>query len=315
MTLLQLGYILELSRQQSFSGAARKLEISQPALSLQISKLEEEIGMILFKRSPLKIVPTLEGEVFIERARELLQMAENLKDLPFELENKPEGILRIGIIPTLAPYWAPMFMTDFAKAYPQIQLTIKELKTEEIIASLKSGQLDAGLISTPVEAKGMEFRLLFYEKFFLYISEKHELYKTEEIDLEAVDLKEMWYLEEGNCFQNQVNSICHYAKEPHELQNLVYLSNSIESLSKVVENSLGMTFIPELATLSVDPGKEDMIKEIKGNAPVREISLVTTKISKSDRMINLLLDKALAVLPKRMKVNEYGKALETGLKF
>lgn len=315
MTLLQLGYILELSRQQSFSGAARKLEISQPALSLQISKLEEEIGMILFKRSPLKIVPTLEGEVFIERARELLQMAENLKDLPFELENKPEGILRIGIIPTLAPYWAPMFMTDFAKAYPQIQLTIKELKTEEIIASLKSGQLDAGFISTPVEAKGMEFRLLFYEKFFLYISEKHELYKTEEIDLEAVDLKEMWYLEEGNCFQNQVNSICHYAKEPHELQNLVYLSNSIESLSKVVENSLGMTFIPELATLSVDPGKEDMIKEIKGNAPVREISLVTTKISKSDRMINLLLDKALAVLPKRMKVNEYGKALETGLKF
>lgn len=315
MTLLQLTYILELSRQQSFSLAAKKLEISQPALSLQISKLEEEIGMMLFKRSPSKIVPTLEGEIFIEKARELLQMAENLKDLPFELENKPEGILRIGIIPTLAPYWAPMFMTDFAQCYPKVRLTILELKTEEIIAALKSGQLDAGFISTPVEAKGMDFRLLFYEKFFLYVSEKHELYRYDEIDLDEVDLKEMWYLEEGNCFQNQVNSICHYAKEPHELQNLVYLSNSIESLCKVVETSMGITFIPELATLSVDPGKEDMIKTIRGSAPIREISLVTTKISKSDRLINLLLDKALAVIPKRMKANEYGKTLDTGLRF
>ena len=315
MTLLQLNYVLELSKRQSFSVAAKKLEISQPALSLQVSKLEEELGMVLFKRSPTTITPTLEGELFIEKARELLQMAEHLKDLPFELENKPEGILRIGIIPTLAPYWAPMFMADFAQAYPKIQLKIKELKTEEIISELRNGQLDAGFISTPVEAKGMDFKLLFYERFFLYVSEKHELFKFDEIDLDKVDLKEMWYLQEGNCFQNQIDSVCVFAKQPQEGQNLVYLSNSIESLCKVVENSNGITFIPELATLSVDPGKEDMIKEISGRTPVREISLITNKISKSNRLINLLLEKALAVIPKRMKQNAYGKPLNTGLRF
>lgn len=315
MTLLQLNYVLELSKYQSFSVTAKKLEISQPALSLQVSKLEEELGMVLFKRSPSVITPTLEGELFIEKARELLQMAEHLRDLPFELENKPEGILRIGIIPTLAPYWAPMFMSDFTLTYPHIQIIIKELKTEEIISELRNGNLDAGFVSTPIEAKGMNFRLLFYERFFLYVSEKHELFKHEKIDLDRVDLKEMWYLQEGNCFQNQVDSVCIYAKLPHEAQNLVYLSNSIESLCKVVENSNGITFIPELATLSVEPGKEEMIKEIAGVVPVREISLVTNKISKSDRLINLLLEKALAVIPIRMKTNANGKAIDPLMSF
>src|SRR5690606_17891480 len=116
------------------------------------------------------------------------------------------------------------------------------------------------------------------------------------IDLNAVDLKEMWYLQEGNCFQNQVDAVCIYAKEPHEFQNVVYLSNSIESLCKVVEQSGGITFIPELATLSVSSEKEEMIKSISGNPPVREISMVTTSLSKSDRLLNLLLEKALAVI-------------------
>lgn len=314
MTLLQLSYVLELARRQSFSEAAKVLQISQPALSLQISKLEEELGLQLFKRSSTKVIPTQEGEQFIVKTRELLQMVENLKDLPFELENRPEGQLRIGMIPTLAPYWAPLFMSDFARQYPKIQLTIKELKTADIISELRNGNLDAGFISTPIKAKGMNFRLLFYEKFFLYVSEKHELYAEDSVDLEKVDLKEMWYLEEGNCFQNQVNSICHYSQQPHEEQNLVYLSNSIEALCRVVENSSGITFIPELATLSVDSDKEDMIKEI-ADAPVREISLVTTKLSKSDRLVHILLEKALAVIPNKMKVKERGKALDTGLRF
>lgn len=314
MTLLQLSYVLELSQYRSFSLTAKKLSISQPALSLQISKLEEELGMKLFKRSPIDISPTSEGELFIEKARALLQMAENLKDLPFELESKPEGSLRIGVIPTLAPYWMPMFMADFSRSYPKISLSIKELKTEEIVAGLKTGTLDAGFISTPLEAKGLVFKPLFYEQFFLYVSEKHELFSLDEIDLNAVDLKEMWYLQEGNCFQNQVDAVCIYAKEPHDSQNVVYLSNSIESLCKVVEQSGGITFIPELATLSVTSEKEDMIKTIAGHPPVREISMVTTSLSKSDRLLALLLEKALAVIPQRMKVHPKNKAIPTGIK-
>jgi len=315
MTLLQLSYVLELSQHDSFSLAAKRLHISQPALSLQVSKLEEELGMKLFKRSPNRVALTAEGELFAEKARELLQLADNLKDLPFELEKKPEGELRVGVISTLAPYWFAMFMDQFAQVYPNIRLTVKELKTEEIIGQLKNGQLDAGFISTPVSAAGMVFRPLFYERFYLYVSEQHELYASESIDLDKVDLKEMWYLQEGNCFQNQVDSVCMYAKEPGEYQNIVYLSNSIESLCRVVENSGGITFIPELATLSVSPEKELMIKEIDRTTPVREISLATTRISKSDRLIGFLLEEALKVIPKRMLAKPVEKTLDTGLKF
>ena len=315
MTLLQLSYVLELSQHDSFSLAARRLHISQPALSLQISKLEEELGMKLFKRSPNRVALTAEGELFAEKARELLKLADNLKDLPFELEKKPEGELRVGVISTLAPYWFTMFMDEFAKAYPNIRLTVRELKTEEIITQLKNGQLDAGFISTPVSAPGMVFKPLFYEKFYLYVSEQHELYTSESIDLDKVDLKEMWYLQEGNCFQNQVDSVCVYAKEPGEYQNIVYLSNSIESLCRVVENSGGITFIPEMATLSVSPEKEQMIKEMAGTPPVREISLATTRTSKSDRLIGFLLEEALKVIPKRMLAKPVAKTLDTGLKF
>lgn len=314
MTLLQLQYVLALSKYHSFSRTAQKLEISQPALSLQVSKLEEELEMKLFKRTPVSVVSTSEGVLFIEKARQLLQMAEELKDLPFEIENKPEGDLHIGVIPTLSPYWIPLFLDDFSKSYPNIKLTIKELQTAEIIGALRNGEIDAGLLSTPLEAKGMVFRPLFYEQFFLYISENHELFRYDEIDLDKVDLKEMWYLEEGNCFQNQVDSVCIFAKEPSEFQNVIYLSNSIESLCKVVEMSGGITFISELSTLSVEADKEDMIKTISGNAPTREISLVTTKISKSDRLINFFLEKAMDVIPKRMKIHPKGQILDTKLK-
>ena len=314
MTLLQLTYILELSRYNSFSVASRKLNISQPALSLQVSKLEEELGINLFKRSSSAVTLTTEGELFVDKARELLMLAEKLKALPVEIEQKPEGTLRIGVIPTLSPYWFPMFLSTFSKVYPKIMLTVSELKTEEIISELKNGKLDAGFISTPVEVAGLIFKPLFYEKFYLYVSDNHDLSGQDEIDLRNIDLKELWYLQEGNCFQNQVDSMCMYAREPGELQNVVYMSNSIEALCRVVENSGGMTFIPELATLSVSSDKEDMIKDIAGDIPVREISMVTTRISKSDRLLNLFLNVALEAIPQRMKKQLEGKILPANIK-
>ncbi len=315
MTLLQLKYILELSNYKSFSLTASRLNISQPALSIQVHKLEEELGIQIFKRSHSKITLTAEGEMFVEKARELIQLSEKLKDLPFDLENKPEGTLRVGVIPTLAPYWVSLFMNNFSKSYPLIKLTIVEMKTEDIVRDLKNGFIDAGFVSTPIQASGLVFEPLFYEQFFLYVSEKHELYEYDEIDLNEVDLKEMWYLQEGNCFQNQVDSVCVYAKEPGEFQNVVYLSNSIESLCRVVENAGGITFIPEMATLSVSSEKENMIKEIAGSKPVREISLVTTKLSRNERLASLLLSEAMKVIPKRMKTKPQAKSIDTGLKF
>jgi LysR family transcriptional regulator, hydrogen peroxide-inducible genes activator len=313
MTLLQLSYVLELERQHSFSKAAIALNISQPALSLQIGKLEEELGMKLFKRSQTAVELTAEGELFANQARNILQMVDKLKQLPVDLENKPEGALKIGIIPTLSPYWTPLFIDNFHRKFPAIRITIIEMKTLDILSALKSGSIDAGFLSTPIETTGIEFTPLFYEEFFLYISEKHFLFNADEIDLNAIDLEDVWYLEEGNCFQNQVNAVCSLAKIPGEKQSMVYLSNSIESLCKIVENGRGMTFIPELATLSVTADQEELIKPIAEPKPMREISLATTRFNASDRLLHLFVDEALKPIPKRMKEKPAIAPLNSGL--
>jgi LysR family transcriptional regulator, hydrogen peroxide-inducible genes activator len=314
MTLLQLSYVIELAKQQSFSKSASALGISQPALSLQISKLEEELGIKLFRRSQTSIDLTTEGEAFVEKARDVLQMVDQLMQLPVELENRPEGELRIGIIPTLAPYWVPLFMNEFHSTYPDIKLTVNEMKTSEIIAELKNGRIDAGLLSTPIDTNGIVFTPLFYEEFFLYVSDKHPLFEQDEINLSQVELEDAWYLEEGNCFQNQVNAVCTLASAPGEKQSMVYLSNSIESLCKIIERGGGITFIPELATLSVSADQEEMIKSIAGAKPIREISLATTRFSKSDRLLGLFVEEAMKPIPQRMKNKPVQTVLSTGLR-
>jgi LysR family transcriptional regulator, hydrogen peroxide-inducible genes activator len=313
MTLLQLSYVLELGRQKSFSRAAQVLDISQPALSLQIGKLEEELGIKLFKRSPNLVDFTSEGEIFANQARNILIMVDALKQLPVDLENKPEGSLKIGIIPTLAPYWIPLFIGNFHQKYPDIQITVVEMKTLDIITELKNGTLDVGFLSTPIETTGINFTPLFYEEFFLYISDRHELFNVEEVDLNSIDLKDVWYLEEGNCFQNQVNAVCTLAKLPGDKQSMVYLSNSIESLCKIVESGRGMTFIPELATLSVSGEQDEWIKPIAGEKPVREISMAYTRYNRSDRLIQLFVEEALSPIPQRMKNKPEAIPLNTGL--
>ena len=314
MTLLQLNYVLQLSQHKSFSKAAKTLNISQPALSLQVSKLESELGIQLFNRTISSIELTHEGEIFVERSGEVLQMVDNLQNLPIELEDAPKGVINIGIIPTLAPYWVPLFIDSFQQQFEEITVKIVEMKTEDIIVSLKSGAIDVGFLSTPIIAKGIDFKPLFYEQFYLYISENHPLAKYETIDLSKVDLEEVWYLEEGNCFQNQVNSVCALSGSIHPTQKFSYLSNSIESLCKIVDSGNGLTFIPELATLTISSEQEEMIKEISG-APVREISMATTRFQKSNRLLQLFLKEAIKQIPKRMLNGASEKAIDTGMKF
>jgi LysR family transcriptional regulator, hydrogen peroxide-inducible genes activator len=314
MTLLQLSYIVKLAEMESFSRSAESLNISQPALSLQVSKLEEEMGMPLFKRTSTGVFVTDEGRIFVSKALELLQMAETLKQMSVELENKPEGELHIGMIPTLAPYWVPLFIETFTNTYPHIKLVIREMITSDIIQQLKSGTLHAGFLSTPLHAPGIEFEPIFYERFYLYVSEKHVLFPAEAIDLNNLNLKDLWYLSEGNCFQNQVNAACAMADKLHESQNLIYLSNSIESLCHIVERGRGMTFIPELATLSVSPDKEDLIKEIEGNQPIREISMATSRLAKSDRLTRYFLEVALKAIPQRMRQKPKEQLLDPNIK-
>lgn len=313
MNLNQFEYLKELYLQGSFSLAALKLGVTQPALSLQIQKLEEELDFKLINRSKRPFQFTSEGEIFYRKTIEILKLVEQLKQVSFEISEEVKGQLTVGIIPTLAPYLVPLFINELITGFPQLQIEIIEMKTEDIISQLKLGNLDCGILSTPVSVGGILFEPLFYERFYAYISENHPLFHLEIIDIDDIKSQEIWFLEEGNCFQNQVNSICRINSTRQPLQNLIYRSNSIESLRRIVENQNGITFIPELATINIPSELEELIKEIAGTQPVREISLATPKNYSKERQVAALKSIVLKSVPKRMLIKPESWVVDTQL--
>lgn len=300
MNFSQLEYFREIYQTGSFSLAAKKLGITQPALSLQIQKLEEELDFKLLDRAhrPLKL--TQEGEIFYQKSVEILRQIEQLKDVALDLVAEVKGTLRVGIIPTLAPYLVPLYAGKLKQEYPALQVEIFEQKTEEIISELKMGQLDAGIISTPISESNLKIDPIFYELFFAYVSEKHAWFETARINLDELNEDDIWYLEEGNCFQNQVNSICNIKPIRQSRRNLFYRCSSIDSLRRIVENENGVTFIPELATINIPAEQEDMIKVFEGVQPVREISIITVKKHTKERQVEALKSAIQSSIPKRM---------------
>ncbi len=282
-------------------------------MSLQIQKLEEELGFKLIDRGKRPLALTSEGEVFFQKSVEILKMTEQLRTISLELADEIKGYLKVGIILTLAPYLVPFFIEEMRITYPQLQIEIIEMKTEEIIMDLKMGNLDCGILSTPVETSGVLFEPLFYERFFVYVSEQFRLFNSPKININEIEDEDIWYLEEGNCFQNQVNSICRIGRKKQEEHNLVYKSNSIESLRRIVENQNGVTFIPELATVNIPPDFEDLIKEMEGDQPVREISLAVVKNMARERQVNALKKTILKSIPKRMTKKPNGWVVDTEL--
>jgi len=314
LNINQLEYLKTLVQFGNFSVAAKKLQITQPALSLQIAKLEKEIGFRLLDRRKRPLELTSEGEVFYQKTVDILLKFQELNKVTTDMGEQISGNLKIGIIPTLAPYLVPMFINDLNKNYSQLQVEISELKTEEIIHELKMGNLDCGILSTPLSAIGIDFKPLFYERFYAYISPNHPLCHTNELKIADLNEEEIWYLEEGNCFQNQVNSICKINYQEQANQNLVYRSNSIESLRRIVENKGGITFIPELATINVSAEQEDLIKAFSEDQPTREISVVTLKNYAGERRIKVLQDSILKNIPQRMKKQPTNWIVDTNIR-
>jgi len=314
MNFTQLEYLKSLVEHGSFSLAAKKLKLTQPALSLQIAKLEDELEFRLLDRRkrPLQLTP--EGEIFYTKSIEILKMMNELKQVSFELGDEVKGFLKVGIIPTLSPYLVSLFIDYLHSKFPLLQLEITEQKTEEIIRQIKLGALDCGILSTPVFATGVVFERLFFEKFFAYVSEMHPQFKKKELKMNSIQEKDIWYLEEGNCFQNQVNSICKINLQKEKSQNLIYRSNSIESLRRIVENKHGITFVPELATINIPSEQEDLVKSLAGPTPVREISLVTTRNNPKERQITALKEIIVQSIPQRMRRQPKGSIIDTNIR-
>nr|WP_068889829.1 hydrogen peroxide-inducible genes activator [Pedobacter panaciterrae] len=300
MTLVQLEYIVAVDTYRSFVGAAEKCFVTQPTLSMQVQKLEEMLNVKIFDRSKQPIIPTEIGSQIIEQARLVLQESHKIKEIISSQQQDVVGELKVGIIPTVAPYLLPKVIAAMMEKYPDLKLLIWEYTTEDIIHHLKTGILDCGILATPLGDSSVEESPLYYENFVTYISKNSKLYKKKTIDADDLEDENIWLLNEGHCMRSQVLNICRSTKQ-NRLQGLTYNTGSVETLIRMVDMNNGATLLPELALEELSNKQLSKVRYFKSPEPVREISLVTHKNFIKKRMLNALKEEILAVVPKTMR--------------
>ncbi len=300
MTLVQLEYIVAVDTYRSFVSAAEKCFVTQPTLSMQVQKLEEFLNVKIFDRSKQPIIPTEIGAQIIAQARVVLQENRKIKEIISSQQQDVIGELKIGIIPTIAPYLLPQVIASMLEKYPELKLLIWEYTTEDIIHHLKTGVIDCGILATPLLDPNITETPLYYENFVSYISKNSKLYKKKAVDADDLEDENIWLLNEGHCMRSQVLNICRSTKN-NRLQSLTYNTGSVETLIRMVDVNHGATLLPELALADLSIKQLNKVRYFKTPEPVREISLITHKNFIKKRMLNALKEEILNVIPKAMK--------------
>lgn len=301
-SLTQLHYIVTVEKLRHFGKAATTCNVSQPSLSQQIQKVEDELGIIIFDRLKKPVIPTDKGKRFIEQAKVILKENQKLMDLTKQVGNEVSGNFRLGIIPTLAPYLLPHFIEPFSKAYPKVNLRIDELKTETIIQQLNDDNLDGAILAAPLHENGIHETVLFFEPFYLYVSKEHPLVTQKKINEDDLDGSEMWLLQDGHCLRNQVVKICSIKNEKGVYRNIRFEGGNLETLRYLVKKTRGYTLIPQLFvdTLS-EKEKHDHVREFVAPAPSREVALVYRRDQWKSDILNAIESTIADNIPKHFK--------------
>lgn len=301
MTLQQLEYLIAVDTYKRFSKAAEMCFVTQPSLSTMIQKLEDELGVKIFDRSKLPIAPTEIGSEIIAQARLILNESAHLKQMVKDRMETLSGELRLGIIPTVAPYLLPLFLKEFSEAYSGLKLSITEMTTENIINQLKKGILDVGIMATPTKDPQLFEDPVFYEEFVAYAPNENTMLKKRFLLAEDIDANRLMLLQEGHCMRAQVINLCALQKTQSSLSNITYEAGSLETLKRLVETHSGITILPHLAVLEMDDAQMQSIRFFKPPAPMREISLVTHRNLAKKRLISVLRESIYDHLPQPIK--------------
>lgn len=304
MTITQLEYIIALDNHRHFATAADSCFVTQPTLSMQVQKLEDELNSKLFDRSKQPVIPTEIGEEIILQARKIIHEVKIMEQLIKDKQGLFQGELRIGIIPTLAPYLLPLFLQNFLNKYPDIRIKVKEMTTDTIIESLKSGKIDAGLLVTPLQDNSIKEYPLFYEELVAYVSKKNTAFKKTYVLADDIDLKELWLLEEGHCFRSQIVNLCELKKLSKHQSHFEYEAGSVETLRKMVEMNNGVTILPEMATLDFTVKQMNMVRHFKAPVPVREVSLATHRDYVKKKLVDVLKQEIMSAIPNKIRLNK-----------
>lgn len=287
MTITQLKYVLSVAEYQNFTVAAEHSFVTQPTLSMQIQKLEDQLGVKIFNRSKKPIELTDVGEKVVEQAKIIVNESNRITDIVHQHKGFIGGEFRIGIIPTIMPTLLPMFLNNFTKKYPKVKLIIEELTTEEIIRKLMDGHIDAGLAATPLENEAIKEKPLYYEPFVGLVPEGHRLYNQKEIKSDELEMEDILLLEDGHCFKDSVINLCRTYKIENK-KGFQLESGSFDTLIKLSKEGLGMTLLPYLHTLDLNDKDKKYLREFTSPPPAREVSLIYHKSQLKMQLIDAL---------------------------
>ena len=276
MNIQQFQYVLAVVDSKNFDAAAEKCCVTQSTLSTMINKFEDEISIKIFNRKTKPVTITKEGQQVIERLRIIINEVDLLNNVVQEIKGEMVGDLKIGIIPTIAPYLLPLFINDFVTKFPKVNFIIKEMTTEQIQKDLLIRDLDIGILALPLSHKDLSETPIYNEPFLIYdCTENKSRSKRSPTDL---DFAKMCLLEEGHCLRTQIYDICQLsAGTVHDQANLKFESGSMESLIRITESREGITILPHLSFHSLDEDAKKDIISFKDPVPVRSIGLATHK--------------------------------------
>ncbi len=272
--------------------------------------MEEELGVNLFDRSKQPVETTDIGMRIVDQARIILHESVKIQDLVQNHFDTVSGELKIGIIPSLAPYLLPLFIGSLAKKYPGLEIQVKELITDEVVEELRKGLIDVGIIVTPLKVDGILETPLFYEGIKIYTNPQHSFIKQMEIDLNEIESPDIWLLSQGHCFRHQVVNLCSYQTEGLQKLPFKYESESIETIKKIVDREGGLTLLPELSLDDIPDAREKQVKNFKGINPLREVSLVFVRNYTKKQILKVLEEEIKISVPEKMLDKSRGTVVE-----
>lgn len=289
MNLRDLHYLVALAEHRHFGHAAEACFVSQPTLSTQIKKLEEELGVPLVERTPRKVLLTEVGQDIADRARDVLNEVEQIRAVARRTRDPESGTVRLGIFPTLGPYLLPHAVPMVRAEFPKLELLLVEEKSEVIVRLLREGKLDAGILALPLHEDSLHVEFLFEEPFVLAVPLSHHLSnKHGQLKLADLSNESLLLLEDGHCLRDQALEVCHMAGAG---ERNGFRATSLETLRQMVSADVGITLLP---TLAVKPpvaqsGNLHLI-EFKAPAPSRRVAMVWRKSSAMDSFLSRLAD-------------------------
>lgn len=298
MTLQQLEYILAVNQFRHFAKAAEYCRVTQPTLSAMIQKLEEELDTRIFDRSQQPVCPTPVGIHIIEQAQNILVQANRIKNIIEEEKHSLTGTFKLGILPTVAPYLLPRFFPQLMKKYPDLDIRVVEMKTNDIKKALQTGEIDAGIVASLAGMEELQQTPLFYEQFFAYVSREDALFNNEVIRTSDLNGEQLWLLDEGHCFRDQLMRFCQMKSA--RASQLAYHLGSMETFMRMVESGKGVTFIPELAVLQLGDAQKELVRSFAIPCPTRQVVLLTNKNFIRHTLLEVLVKEIKLSVPKEM---------------